>query len=116
LIVLNPAISHLRFVECYAAGPEAIRRAEDAAHPYTMFVQEGYCYRAEASRLPRLISQAIAGGFFEIVQRDVAEGRWATLRARLSQLTYIALAPFTSAQKAVELVRGFKARELSPAE
>jgi AcrR family transcriptional regulator len=116
LIVSNPATSHLCFVECYAAGPEAIRRAEDGTHSYTMFVQEGYCYRPQAAQLPRLISQAVVGAFFEIVQRDVAARRWATLRARLPQLTYMALAPFTGAQRAIELVETFKARELSPAE
>ena len=111
LIVSNPAISHLRLVECYAAGPEAIRRAEDITRSFTMFVQEGYRYRPEAAQLPRLTSQAIAGAFFEIVQRDVAEGRFAALRARLPQLTYITLAPFTGAQEAVELVEEFKALE-----
>jgi AcrR family transcriptional regulator len=111
LIVSNPAISHLRLVECYAAGPEAIRRAEDITRSFTMFVQEGYRYRAEASQLPRLVSEAIAGAFFEIVQRDVAEARWSVLRARLPQLTYIALAPFTGAEEAVELVQGFTARQ-----
>jgi AcrR family transcriptional regulator len=110
LIASNRAISHLRFVECYAAGPEAIRRAEDIMRSFTMFVEEGYRYRPEASRLPRLTSQAIAGAFFEMAQRDVAEGRWGTLRARLPQLTNIALAPFTGADEAIELVEGFNAR------
>jgi AcrR family transcriptional regulator len=41
LIVSNPPISHLRLVECYAAGPEAIRRAEDITRSFTMFLVEG---------------------------------------------------------------------------
>jgi AcrR family transcriptional regulator len=115
LIVSNPALSHLRLVECYAAGPEAIRRAEDITRSFTMFMQEGYRYREEGASLPRLTSQAIAGAFFEIVQRQVAEGRFATLQAHLPQLTYLALAPFTGAEQAIKLVEELKAREVAGA-
>jgi AcrR family transcriptional regulator len=113
LIASNPAISHLRLVECYAAGPEAIRRAEDVTRSFTMFVQEGHRYREQAASLPRLASQAIAGAIFEIVQRHVAEGRFDTLQAHLPQLTYLALAPFTGAEEAIGLVEDMKARELA---
>jgi AcrR family transcriptional regulator len=104
LIVSNPAISHLRLVECYAAGPIAARRAEEITRSFTIFVEEGYHYREEAHSLPRLCSQAIAGAFFEIVQRHVAQGDLAPLAARLPQLTYIAIAPFTGAEEAIGLV------------
>ncbi len=52
LIVENPAISHLRLVECYAAGPEAIRRAEEITRSFTIFLEEGYRYRPQAEELP----------------------------------------------------------------
>jgi AcrR family transcriptional regulator len=113
LIVSNPAISHLRLVECYAAGPEAIRRAEDITRSFTIFLQEGYRYREEARSLPRLVSEAIAGALFEIVQRQVAEGNFATLQAHLPQLTYLTLAPFTGAEQAIGLVEEMKGRELA---
>jgi hypothetical protein len=61
LIAQNPAISHLRLVECYASGPAAIRRAEEITRSFTIFLHEGYHYRPEAASLPRLCSQAIAG-------------------------------------------------------
>jgi len=115
LIVQNPAVSHLRLVECYAAGPEAIRRAEDITRSFTMFLQEGYRYREEARSLPRLASEAIAGAFFEIVQRQVAQGEIATLMSYLPQITYIAIAPFTGAQEAIGLVKELKERELAGA-
>ena len=69
MIAENPAISHLRLVECYAAGPEAIRRAEEITRSFTIFLEEGYGYRPEAQRLPKLTTQAIAGGVFEMIQR-----------------------------------------------
>jgi AcrR family transcriptional regulator len=111
LISENPAISHLRLVECYAAGPVAIRRAEEITRSFTIFLAEGYRYRAGAASPPRLASQAIAGAIFEVVQRQVEQGEFATLTARLPQLTYIALAPFTGAQEAIALVEEMKARE-----
>jgi AcrR family transcriptional regulator len=111
LIGANPTLSHLRLVECYAAGPQAIRRAEEVTRSFGIFLEEGYLYRPEAHALPRLSSQAIAGAVFEIVQRLVAAERWAELPAHLPQLTYIAIAPFTGAREAIALVEELKAHE-----
>jgi AcrR family transcriptional regulator len=111
LISENPALSHLRLVECYAAGPAAIRRAEEITRAFTIFLEEGYRYEDGASALPRLSSQAITGAIFEIIQRHVAAGEWAELPRHLPQLTYVAIAPFTGPPKAIELVEEMKARE-----
>jgi len=111
LIVSNPAISHLRLVESYAAGPAAIRRAEEITRSFTIFLHEGYRYRAQAESLPPLCSQAIAGAIFEIVQRLAAAGEWGQLPRYLPQLTYIAIAPFTGAPEAIGIVEELKARE-----
>jgi AcrR family transcriptional regulator len=112
LIAENPAISHLRLVECYAAGPAAIRRAEEITRSFTIFLEEGYRYRAESASVPRLASQAITGAIFEIVQRQVERGEFGTLHSHLPQIVYIALAPFTGAQEAIELVEEMKARHV----
>jgi AcrR family transcriptional regulator len=114
LIVENPAISHLRLVECYAAGPKAIRRAEEITRSFTIFFEEGYRYRADAASLPRLCSQAVTGAIFEIIQRDVADHQLTRLATRLPQLTYLAIAPYTGAQHAITLVEEIKARERPP--
>ncbi len=104
MIVANPSISHLRLVECYSAGPTAIRRAEDITRAFTIFLQEGYGVRAEAADLPHLYSEAIASAIFEIIQRGVVAGEIATLRRRLPQLVYVALAPFTGPEAAITFV------------
>ncbi len=101
LVVVNPALSHLRLVECYAAGPPAIRRAEEVTRSFTIFLEEGYRSRPDASGLPRITSQAIAGAIFEIVQRHAARGELEVLPSLLPQLTYIAIAPFTGAEEAI---------------
>ena len=109
LIVSNRAISHLRLVECYAAGPAAVRRAEEITRSFTIFLHEGYRYRAEAASLPRMCSQAIAGAIFGMIQRLASAGEWEQLPRHLPQLTYIAIAPFTGALEAIAIVEGLKA-------
>jgi len=110
-VVENPAISYLRLVECYAAGPEAIRRGEEITRSFTIFLEEGYRYRPQAQEVPRLSSQAIAGAVFEVVRRHIARDDYASLQQHLPQLTYIAIAPFTGPRDAVGLVEKLSARE-----
>jgi AcrR family transcriptional regulator len=110
LIVENPALSYLRLVECYAAGPEAIRRAEEITRSFTIFLEEGYGYRPQARTLPRLSSQAIAGAIFEVVRRHIARDDAAGLVRRLPELTYVAIAPFTGPAEAVVLLEEIRGR------
>ena len=109
LIVENPAISHLRLVECYVAGPEAIRRAEEITRSFSVFLEEGYRYRPQAQELPHLCSQAITGAVFEIIRLHVARGDYARLERHLPQLAYISIAPFTGAREAVSLLEELSA-------
>jgi AcrR family transcriptional regulator len=104
LIASNPAISHLRLVECYAAGPAAIRRAEEITRSFTVFLEEGYSYRPEAQLLPRLSSEAITGATFEVIQRHVAREDYPGLVQRLPQIAYVVIAPFAGPQEAAHLV------------
>ncbi len=106
LIAANPVMSHLRLVECYTAGPEAVRRAEESTRLFTIFLEEGYRHHAEARALPRLVSQAIAGAIFEIIQHDVAAGATAEVPRRLPQLAYVAIAPFLGPKAAIEAIEG----------
>jgi AcrR family transcriptional regulator len=110
LIAGNPAIAHLRLVECYAAGPDAIRRAEEITRSFTIFLEEGYRQRAEARVLPHLYSQAIAGAIFEVLQREVEGGRTAEIPRLLPLLTYIAIAPFDGPAEATRLVQEMSAQ------
>ncbi len=107
LIVSDPAVAHLRLVECYAAGPAAIRRAEEITRSFTFFLEEGYSYRPQNHELPRLYSEAIAGAIFEVLQRNVAHGETAQLPRHLPQIVYIAITPFTGPQEAIHLLEQF---------
>ena len=109
LIARSPMLAHLRFVESYAAGGTAVRRAEDVTRTFTVFLEEGYSQREQARALPRLYSQAISGAIFEMIQREVAAGNGARLPERLPQLVYIALAPFLGPREAIEQVSAMTA-------
>jgi AcrR family transcriptional regulator len=113
MIASNPAISHLRLVECYAAGPAAIRRAEEITRSFTIFLEEGYGYRPQGHELPRLFSEAITGAIFEEVQRHATRGELVALPRQLPQLVYIAIAPFTGPKEAIRLVEQLSAQHLA---
>jgi AcrR family transcriptional regulator len=107
----NPSISHLRLVECHAAGPAAIRSTDEILRSATIFLEEGYAHRPQAQSLPRLCSQAITGAVFEVIYRHVARGEAAALPRHLPELTYIALTPFTGREEAIGLVEGLSASQ-----
>jgi AcrR family transcriptional regulator len=110
----NPAISHLRLVECHAAGPVAIRSTDEIMRAATIFLEEGYGYRPQAHALPRLSSQAITGAVFEIIYRHVARGEAAVLPRHLPELTYIALTPFAGREEAIRLVEDLSGGQGDP--
>jgi AcrR family transcriptional regulator len=112
----NPAISHLRLVECHAAGPVAIRSTDEILRAATIFLEEGYGYRPQAHALPRLSSPAITGAVFEIIYRHVARGEAAVLPRHLPELAYIALTPFTGREEAIRLVEGLSGVQDGPDE
>jgi AcrR family transcriptional regulator len=103
-VAQQPLVAYLRFVEPYAAGPEAIQRMDDVTLNFTFFVAEGYGYRPEARELPHLCSEAIAGATFDTIRHEIAHGRASDLPRLLPRLTYVAIAPFTGPAEAVKLI------------
>jgi AcrR family transcriptional regulator len=110
LIAANPALTHLRIVDCYAAGPAAVQWTEELVSAAAIFLKQGYRSCPGARALPPLASQAIASALFELIQRQVADGRASTLPLRLPLLTYLAIAPFIGPLDALALVRQFGAQ------
>jgi AcrR family transcriptional regulator len=115
VIVQNPALAHLRLVECYAAGSAAVARAEEITRSFTVFLEEGYRYGAGGAAMPRLCSTAITGAIFDLIQRYIADGHTRELPRTLPLLTYIAVAPFTGPADAVRWVGELGAREAASA-
>lgn len=101
-VAQQPLVANLRYVEPYAAGPEAIQRMDDATLNFTFFIAEGYGQREQARQLPHLASEAIAGATFEKIRNEIAHGRATELPRLLPQLTYVVIAPFTGPAEAVK--------------
>ena len=100
-----PDLTTLDFIESYSVGPAAIRRSFEGRMAYTLFLEEGYRLRPEAESLPRLCSEAIAGGLLELMRQRTVAGEIETIPALAPQVVYVALAPFTGPLEALTLVR-----------
>ncbi len=111
IIAADPALAHLWLVESFAAGSAAIQHTEEMMVICTLYLQEGYHYRAEAAHLPQLCSEAIVGALYEILYHEIDEGRGARVGELLPELAYIAIAPFTGARQAAELIGGYMRAE-----
>lgn len=72
---------------------------------YTLFLEEGYRQRPEAEGLPRLCSEAIAGGILELMRKQTVAGEIKTIPALAPQVIYLALAPFIGPMEALTFVR-----------
>ncbi len=100
----NPALTHLRVLECYAAGTAAIEQTDQLKRVAVIFLQEGFTVSEKAARLPRLAAHAITGAVFESFYGRASRGELAGLPCELPLLTYLATAPFIGPQKAIEAV------------
>jgi AcrR family transcriptional regulator len=114
IMAKEPALAHLRIVEPYAAGSEAIERTQQMAALFRVFLEEGYRYRPQAAELPYLCSTAIVDAVFEIIRGHLAAGDAGELPSHVPQLAYVALAPFMGPRDAAELIEGLAARPAAP--
>jgi AcrR family transcriptional regulator len=99
-----PDFAALDVVESYTVGPAAIRRSFETRMAFTLFLEDGYRQRPEAERLPRLCSEAVAGGILELMRRQAVKGRIAFAMELIPQAAYMALAPFIGPTAALDLI------------
>jgi AcrR family transcriptional regulator len=99
----NPSLAYASLVEGYVLGPDVLR-TDEMMLSYTVFLEDGYSYRPEAARTPRLVGEAIGGATHETVDRVVRHGCAKELPTLLPLITYMMLAPFTGTTVANEVV------------
>jgi AcrR family transcriptional regulator len=107
ILVEDPALAHLRIVESFSAGPEAVAVAEEIMLTLSFYAQEGHNYGPHAEKLPPVCAEAVAGAIYEILYHEIDAGQSAQLRSCRPQLTYIAIAPFTGAAQAAQLIEEY---------
>ncbi|HTQ69798.1 MAG TPA: TetR/AcrR family transcriptional regulator [Solirubrobacteraceae bacterium] len=111
----NPELTHLRVVECYAAGTAAIEQTEQLKRAAVIFLQEGFTLSASAARLPRLAAHAITGAVFESFYGQASRGELAELPRQLPLFTYLATAPFIGPKRAIAAVERLSAQAVDAA-
>jgi AcrR family transcriptional regulator len=102
----EPLLAHLGFVECYAPGPGFASRAHDTQMAFTLFLEDGYRQSPGAARLPRACSALTMACIFEAAFQASRWGAALHMRRMQPLSVYIALAPFTGADRAGRFVAG----------
>jgi AcrR family transcriptional regulator len=90
----NRTLTHASLIESHAAGPLALKRLEDRARAFTIFLQQGYQHEPRLNEPSPLALEAIAAMSFEIAYRQARSDGNAAVARFLPQLTYVSLAPF----------------------
>ncbi len=103
-VAREPVFSYLGFVECYALGPGFVPRVHDTQLAFTLFLEDGYRQRPEASELPRASSALTAAVIFEAGFEVCRCGPSAYIRGMQPLAVYIALAPFIGSEAAGSFV------------
>jgi AcrR family transcriptional regulator len=108
----NPATAYVGFVEVHAAGPRAVQRNDELVLAFTLFLQQGYGYRAQLRAEPagepptRLALEAIAATNFEIGYHQIRASRSPKLTGLVAHVTFLCLAPFVGAAAANDFIDG----------
>lgn len=93
----EPAFARLALVELLAAGPLGLERFERVLDTFARFLEPGLGLRPG---VPGVLLQAIAGGVWSVIRREVARGRTAELPKLAPCIAYVALVPFVGAEQA----------------
>jgi AcrR family transcriptional regulator len=104
LISAQPSFAYI-FVESYAVS-SGVERSDEFLLGFTLFLEEGYHYRPQAARVPRLVSQSIAGAVLETVAFYARHDRAVELPGLLPLITYMILAPFMGVRAANDFIDG----------
>jgi AcrR family transcriptional regulator len=96
----NPTIAHLGFVEAYSIGGGAAQRVEDSEAAFTIFLQEGYTYGAQAPPPSRVVLEATIKSIFEVVYMRARASARPSLSSVLPCTTFLSLAPFIGVEAA----------------
>jgi len=101
-IVSDPAFARLAFFEILTGGPAAIETAERSLDTFATMLAPGY---AEHPQVPAIIGEAVIGGLWNVIQREVGYGRSNQLPQLAPELTYITLTPFLGAKEAARIAQ-----------
>jgi AcrR family transcriptional regulator len=96
----DPAFARMSIVEVLAAGPEAIRRRNEAMKAFSALLEENARELLGDAAPAPLTSETVVGGIYEVVYTRVLRGQFRELPKLLPDLTYSALLPYLGPEAA----------------
>jgi AcrR family transcriptional regulator len=102
----HPAFARIAFFEPLTPGTAAQERAERTLERFIALASPG---PERPQGVPAVAEQAIAGGIFLVIQRELAHGRLQQLPQLAPSLAYVALAPFIGASDAARVAQAERA-------
>jgi AcrR family transcriptional regulator len=105
-LIAEPERAYLAIVEPQAIGEAATQHAYGRLSAFTIFLEEGYRWRPQAEKLPRLASEAVAALIFEQIYRALHRQRSVAGLIGEPPLVYLCLAPFMGPEAAGRFVEG----------
>jgi AcrR family transcriptional regulator len=87
--------ARLAFFELATAGPIALDRADATTDLLISFLEPGRAPEGIDTSTPRVALEAIAAGIWAVIQREIGQGRIASLPEVAPQIAWIALAQMT---------------------
>ncbi len=96
-IVSDHVYTRLAFFDIVTAGAAGSDRAEQSLDTFASMLAPGF---QQHPHVPAVVGEAIIGGLWNIIQREVAYGRSHQLPQLTPELTYITLTPFIGARAA----------------
>lgn len=95
----EPELAWLCVVEVLAAGPRALARRDDAMRTFGEFLE--HCRGQHGgNEVPRLLTEVVAGGIYEIIYARILNRRTGSLPELLPDIMYVWLAPFVGPAQA----------------
>jgi AcrR family transcriptional regulator len=95
----RPELARIGFLEVYAAGPEGLELREGELHLFTTALEPGYQLAGQEPP-SRVVSEAIAGGIYQMMRDCVLRDGPEQLPRLAAPAVFAALAPFLGADAA----------------
>jgi AcrR family transcriptional regulator len=105
----TPAFTNLYAIETARAEKPLAEARDRALARFMEFLEPGFSEADEEVMPPRIASETIAGGFFELIRLHVVRGSIAALPQALPVATIVTLSPFVGLDEAKRIARGGQA-------
>jgi AcrR family transcriptional regulator len=99
-IAAEPSLARMCIVEVLAAGPDAIKRRNDAMRTFSDLVEATARELLDGDVAPGLTAETVVGGVYEVIYARVLRGEMRTLPELLPDLVFSAVLPYVGPEAA----------------